>query len=88
MHVKMFETFAGNRADLDEFVLQNSLNLHFTSSRSSNLKNSSKIGHKIYIEYTSARGCLSCVVVLSKPSVLHCLKCNFELALLLLYSKR
>ena len=35
------------------------------------------------MKYTSARGCLSCVVVLSKPSVVHCLKCNFQLALLL-----
>ena len=87
MNIKTFETFAGNRGDLDEFVLQNSLNLHFTSSRSSNLKNNTKIGHKIYIKYASARGCLSCAVVLSKPSVLYYLKCNLKLALLLLYNK-
>ena len=54
------------------YVLQNSLNFPFISSRSSNLKNSSKIGRKIYIKYTSARGYLSCIVVSSKPSVLYC----------------
>ena len=28
------------------------------------------------------RDCLSCIVVSSKPSVVHCLKCNIKLALL------
>ena len=79
MHVKTFKTFAGNRADLDEFVLQNSLNLHFTSSRSSNLKNSSKIGHKIYIKYASARDLHRCIVVSTKITVVHCLKCLIQL---------
>ena len=75
----MFETFAGNRPDLDEFVLQNSLNLRFTSSRSSNLKNSCKIGHKVYIKYTSARDWHSCIVVSTKITVVHCFKMSYPI---------
>ena len=79
MRIKMFETFAGDRADLDEFVLQNSLNLHFTSSRSSNLKNSSIIRYKICRKYASTRDWHSCIVVSTKITVVHCLKYLIQL---------
>ena len=88
MHVKTSQTFAGNRADLVEYGLQNSPNFPFASSSSSNFKNSCKIGHKVYIKYASVRDWHSCIKVSSKPSGVHCLKCNFKLALLLSYSKR
>ena len=84
--LKTSQRFASNRTFVDPLVLQNSLHLLFTSSRSSSIWNDYKIGQKV-TKCVSARNQLGYLVISIKTSIACCLQCYFYLALLLNHSK-